>query len=133
MVAGLCRVARRGLRVAPFKPQNMALQQRCDRRRRRDRTRASTASARRQGWSRASSFNPVLIKPELRHRRATRVARPAYCSNFEAREFGSLKRWVFAEVIEAFERLREEFDCVVVEGAGSPAEVNLRRHDSSPT
>ena len=128
MVAGLCRVlARRGVRVAPFKPQNMALNSAV--------TadggeigRAQALQARAAGLEPRVDFNPVLIKPNS-DTGAQLVLRGRPMRNFEAREFGSLKRWVFAEVIEAFERLREEFDCVVVEGAGSPAEVNLRRHD----
>ena len=128
IVAGLCRVlARRGVRVAPFKPQNMALNSAV--------TadggeigRAQALQARAAGLAPRIDFNPVLIKPES-DTGAQLVLRGRPVRGFEAREFGSLKRWVFAEVLEAYERLRGEFECVLVEGAGSPAEVNLRRND----
>ncbi|MBI3370418.1 MAG: cobyric acid synthase [Betaproteobacteria bacterium] len=128
MVAGLCRVlARRGVRVAPFKPQNMALNSAV--------TadggeigRAQALQARAARLAPRIDFNPVLIKPES-DTGAQLVLRGRPVRGFEAREFGSLKRWVFAEVLAAYERLRAEFECVVVEGAGSPAEVNLRRND----
>ena len=128
IVAGLCRVlARRGVRVAPFKPQTMALNSAV--------TadggeigRAQALQARAAGLAPRVDFNPVLIKPES-DTGAQLVLRGRPLRGFDAREFGSLKRRVFADVIEAYERLCAEFECVVVEGAGSPAEVNLRRND----
>lgn len=128
LVAGLCRVlARRGVRVAPFKPQNMALNS------------AVTADggeiARAQALQAAAArvaprtdMNPVLLKP-VSDTRAQLVVQGKPRADLEAGEYQAWKPRLLQPVLEAYERLRAEFDVVIVEGAGSPAEVNLREHD----
>lgn len=128
LVAGLCRAARgRGIRVAPFKPQNMS------------NNAAATADGGEIGRAQALQalacglpasrhMNPVLLKPEtdtgaqviVQGRRLTRA---------EAGGYQALKPKLMAAVLESFDVLAAEADLVLVEGAGSPAEVNLRRGD----
>lgn len=128
IVAGLCRAARRrGLSVAPFKPQNMSNNAAV--------TvdggeigRAQALQARAAGIDPVTDMNPVLLKPEsetgaqviLQGKRLTRA---------EARDYAGLKPSLMAGVMESFARLKAGHDLVIVEGAGSPAEVNLRAGD----
>ncbi|WRH61458.1 MAG: cobyric acid synthase [Fuscovulum sp.] len=128
IVAGLCRAARRrGLSVAPFKPQNMSNNAAV--------TvdggeigRAQALQARAAGIDPVTDMNPVLLKPEsetgaqviLQGKRLTRA---------EARDYAGLKPRLMAGVMESFARLKAGHDLVIVEGAGSPAEVNLRAGD----
>ncbi|WP_374298874.1 cobyric acid synthase [Paracoccus sp. (in: a-proteobacteria)] len=128
LVAGLCRAARqRGLSVAPFKPQNMSNNAAV--------TadggeigRAQALQARACGLEPHTDMNPVLLKPEtdtgaqvILHGRA--VARA------EARDYAALRPRLMAGVLHSFARLTAAHDLVIVEGAGSPAEVNLRPRD----
>jgi adenosylcobyric acid synthase len=127
-VAGLCRLfARRGLAVRPFKPQNMSNNAAVTR----DGGeigRAQALQARACGVAPSVDMNPVLLKPESETRAQVilrgRVLRPA-----EAESYQGLKSALLPAVLESFERLRTEADLVLVEGAGSPAEVNLREGD----
>jgi adenosylcobyric acid synthase len=128
LVAGLCRAARlRGLSVAPFKPQNMSNNAAV--------TvdggeigRAQALQALASGLAAHTDMNPVLLKPEtdvgsqviVQGRRLTTV---------RAREYQALKPQLMAPVLDSFARLRAAHDLVIVEGAGSPAEVNLRPGD----
>ena len=128
LVAGLCRAAsRRGLSVAPFKPQNMSNNAAVT-------TdggeigRAQALQARACGLEPIVDMNPVLLKPEtdtgaqvILHGRA--VARA------EARDYAALRPRLLAGVLESFARLSAAHGLVIVEGAGSPAEVNLRPRD----
>jgi adenosylcobyric acid synthase len=128
LVAGLCRLARRaGVRVAPFKPQNMALNS------------AVTADGGEIGRAQAlqaiaagieahTDLNPVLLKPNsdlgsqvIIHGRAR--------MNLNARAYQSYKPLAREAVLESYARLRAGYDTVFVEGAGSPAEINLRAND----
>lgn len=128
LVAGLCRAYwRRGLVVRPFKPQNMS------------NNAAVTIDGGEIGRAQAlqaiaakidphSDLNPVLLKPEsdvgaqviLQGKRLTSV---------EARDYTRLKPRLLNAVIESFERVSSRSDLVLVEGAGSPAEINLRAGD----
>ncbi|WP_170165114.1 cobyric acid synthase [Inmirania thermothiophila] len=128
LVAGLGRaLARRGVRVAPFKPQNMALNAAV--------TadggeigRAQAVQARACGLAPERDMNPVLLKPE-----SDRGAQVVLCGRaigtFDARAYHALKPRLREAVVAAFERLAARFEAVLVEGAGSPAEVNLREGD----
>lgn len=128
LVAGLCRLlARRGVRVAPFKPQNMALNS------------AVTADGGEIGRAQAmqaqaaqvvaqTDMNPVLLKPAsdtgaqiIIHGKALR--------DMEAVEYHGYKQIALKAVLESFERLHSTYEAVLVEGAGSPAEINLRQND----
>jgi adenosylcobyric acid synthase len=132
LVAALCRILhRRGVRVAPFKPQNMALNSAV--------TmdggeigRAQALQAQAAGLAPRIDFNPVLIKPNSDQRAQIIIhgkAIAAQGGNMSARAYHDYKRTALAAVLESWQRLTAEFDCVLVEGAGSPAEVNLRDRD----
>ncbi|MEL7214824.1 MAG: cobyric acid synthase [Pseudomonadota bacterium] len=128
LVAGLCRAAlRRGLRVRPFKPQNMSNNAgvAADGG---EIGRAQMLQARACGVPPSHHMNPVLLKPNTETGSQIVVQGKAW-QNAEARAYSALKPKLMAPVLESFERLRAEADLVIVEGAGSPAEVNLRAGD----
>jgi adenosylcobyric acid synthase len=128
IVAGLARAAkRRGLRVLPFKPQNMSNNAAV--------TvdggeigRAQALQAQAAGADPHTDMNPVLLKPES-DIGAQVIVQGRRVATLRAREYAELKPSLMATVLESFERLREQADLVLVEGAGSPAEVNLRHND----
>lgn len=128
LVAGLCRLLkRRGIRVAPFKPQNMALNSAV--------TvdggeigRAQAVQAQACGIEPHTDMNPVLLKPNsdtgsqiIIHGRAV--------ADMDARSYHAFKPQAMQAVLESYQRLQQQYDLVLVEGAGSPAEINLRDND----
>ncbi len=128
LVAGLCRVlARKGMKVAPFKPQNMSLNSAVAA----DGGEIARAQALQAQAARVPALvdmNPVLLKPSSDTRAQVVVAgKPVL--EVEAGKYQDLKSTLLPEVLAAFHRLHEKFDAVIVEGAGSPAEVNLRAND----
>ena len=128
IVAGLARaLTRRGLRVRPFKPQNMsnnaAVTEGGG-----EIGRAQALQARACGVAPSVHMNPVLLKPQSEVG-AQLVVHGAVRGNTRARDYQSLKRSLLAPVLESFERLRAEADIVLVEGAGSASETNLRAGD----
>jgi len=128
LVTALCRwLQRRGVRVAPFKPQNMALNS------------AGTGdggeSGRAQAWqdqacglAAPTDFNPVLLKPDS-DTGAQVIVHGHPVARLDARGYHDFKRIAMDAVLQSHARLRAAFDAVVVEGAGSPAEINLRAGD----
>ncbi|MBC2834319.1 cobyric acid synthase [Paragemmobacter straminiformis] len=128
LVAGLCRAARlRGLGVAPFKPQNMSNNAAV--------TvdggeigRAQALQARACGQDPHTDMNPVLLKPESEVGSQV-VVQGRRIATVRARDYAALKPSLMAPVLESFNRLCAAHDLVIVEGAGSPAEVNLRGGD----
>ncbi len=128
LVAGLARAAtRRGLRVAPFKPQNMSNNAAV--------TadggeigRAQALQARACGLQPHTDMNPVLLKPESEVG-AQVVVQGKRLSTLKARDYGKMKATLLPKVLESFDRLKTQADLVLVEGAGSPAEINLRAGD----
>jgi adenosylcobyric acid synthase len=128
LVAGLCRLARRGgVWVAPFKPQNMALNSAV--------TvdggeigRAQALQAIAAGVDAQIDFNPVLLKPTS-DRGAQVIIHGHAHANLDARAYHEYKPIAFDAVLASYARLRQSFDAIIVEGAGSPAEVNLRDRD----
>lgn len=128
LVAGLCRAARRrGLSVAPFKPQNMSNNAAV--------TvdggeigRAQALQALACGLAPVTDMNPVLLKPET-ETGAQVIVQGQRVATVKARDYAALKPQLMAPVLESFARLKAQFDLVIVEGAGSPAEVNLRAGD----
>ena len=128
LVAALCRVlARRGRHVAPFKPQNMALNSAV--------TidggeigRAQALQALAAGVPAHTDFNPILLKPST-DQQAQVIIHGKALSNLNARDYHNYKPLAMKAVLESWERLCAAYDCVVVEGAGSPAEINLRDRD----
>lgn len=131
LVAGLCRaVKRRGITVAPFKPQNMS-------------NNAAVAKADdgegeigRGQWLQALAcgveptvhMNPVLLKPQNQIGSQV-VVQGKVWGNAKAREYLAMKPKLLEAVMHSFERVKNEADLVLVEGAGSPAEINLRAGD----
>ena len=128
LVAGLGRVLfRRGIRVAPFKPQNMALNSAVavDGG---EIGRAQAVQAQACGVAPRSDMNPVLLKPSS-DTGAQVIIQGKALTEMDARRYHDYKSVAMAAVLDSFARLRAEFECILVEGAGSPAEVNLRDRD----
>ena len=128
VVAGLCRAARRrGLRVAPFKPQNMSNNAAaCPGGG--EIGRAQALQARAAGLAPSVDMNPVLLKPQS-ERSAQVVVHGRALSCLAAADFVAGRGRLHAPVLESFERLSRAFALVIVEGAGSAAETNLRECD----
>ena len=128
LVAGLCRAAaRRGLKVRPFKPQNMSNNAAV--------TvdggeigRAQALQARAAGVEPTVHMNPVLLKPET-ETGAQVIVQGRMRGHAKAKAFQTMKAELLAAVLDSFSRLRAEADLVIGEGAGSPAEINLRAGD----
>lgn len=128
LVAGLCRAfVRRGLKVAPFKPQNMSNNAAVTR----DGGeigRAQALQARACGLDLSVHMNPVLLKPQTDIGSQV-VVQGVVVGNCSARDYVKLKPTLMPKVLESFHKLAEEADLILVEGAGSAAEVNLRASD----
>ena len=128
LVAGLCRVlARRDCKVAPFKPQNMALNSAvtCDGG---EIGRAQALQALACKLPPHTDMNPVLLKPSS-DTGAQVIIHGKVVSELDARAFHDYKLVAMAAVLESHQRLCQQYDYIVVEGAGSPAEINLRDKD----
>ena len=128
MVAGLCRAAQlRGLRVLPFKPQNMsnnaAVTEDGG-----EIGRAQALQALACGVAPHTDMNPVLLKPET-DVGAQVVVQGKRLASTRAADYGRLKAGLMTAVLDSYRRLEARADLVIVEGAGSPAEVNLRAND----
>lgn len=129
IVAGLCRIAsRRGISVAPFKPQNMSNNAAaCTNGG--EIGRAQALQARACGLEPQVDFNPVLLKPQS-DQTAQVVVHGQVLKSVSASDYMTKQRALLQEaVLESYHRLAQEFELVLVEGAGSPAEINLRQHD----
>lgn len=128
LTTALCRwLRRRGVRVAPFKPQNMALNSAV--------TadggeigRAQAVQAQACGLEPVSDMNPVLLKPNS-DTGAQVIIQGKVAADLDARAYHRYKPIARHAVLESFRRLSEHYDAIVVEGAGSPAEINLRDND----
>lgn len=128
LVAGIARVlVRRGVRVAPFKPQNMALNSAV--------TvdggeigRAQALQAQACGLAPHTDFNPVLLKPST-DVGAQVIIHGRVAANLSAKDYHAYKPTAMAAVMQSWRRLTSRYECVLVEGAGSPAEINLRDRD----
>jgi adenosylcobyric acid synthase len=128
VVAGLCRVLkRRGVRVVPFKPQNMALNSAV--------TadggeigRAQAVQAQAAGLAPHSDMNPVLLKPNS-DTAAQVIIHGHAVGNMEAAVYHGYKQVAHKAVLDSYRRLSAQYQMIVVEGAGSPAEINLRDGD----
>ena len=128
LVAALCRILkRRGINVAPFKPQNMALNS------------AVTVDGGEIGRAQAlqalacgllphTDFNPVLLKPTT-DKKAQVVIHGKVVTDLNARDYHEYKPRAMQAVLASWGRLTAQYDAVMVEGAGSPAEINLRARD----
>ena len=128
LVTGLCRIfARKGYRVAPYKSQNMSNNAGV--------TFAGAEIGRAQytqalacGIAPSVDMNPILIKPEAdAHSQIVLMGKPF--ASLPAYQYYQQKDHFWKEATAALDRLRNEYDLVIIEGAGSPAEVNLRKGD----
>lgn len=128
LVAGLCcLLARRGLRVAPFKPQNMS-------------NNAAVADdggeIGRAQWLQAIAagitpsvhFNPLLLKPQS-DKTSQIIIRGKLLSAMSAKEYILFRKSLLPTILDSYHLLTEKYDVVLIEGAGSPAEINLREND----
>ena len=128
LTAGLCRIFKQdGLRVAPFKSQNMALNSFA--------TpdgleigRAQAMQAEASGLQPSVYMNPILLKP-TGDSTSQVIVNGKSIGNMTAREYFAFKSSLIPNINEAFRKLSEDADVIVIEGAGSPAEINLREQD----
>ena len=124
LTAALCRIfARHGWRVAPFKSQNMALNAAVTPDGR-EIGRAQAAQAEAAGVTPTADMNPVLLKPEGEDRSQVIVG-GVPIGSLSFREYGRRRPELLAVIAESLARLRRDYDLVLIEGAGSPAEINL--------
>ncbi len=133
LVAGFCRMARqRGLRVRPFKPQNMsnnaAVADMAGEAMGGEIGRAQWLQALACGVPPSVDMNPVLLKPQSEVG-AQIIVQGRMFGSARARDYQTLKLELMDKVMESWHRLAEGADLLVVEGAGSPAEINLRPRD----
>ncbi|HIJ84899.1 MAG TPA: cobyric acid synthase, partial [Magnetococcales bacterium] len=128
LAAALCRWLRnRGVSVAPFKPQNMALNSAVTE----DGGeigRAQALQALAAGVDPHTDMNPILLKPNS-ETGAQVIIQGRVVATLTARDYHAFKPQAMVHVLESFQRLRQRFEFIVVEGAGSPAEINLRQND----
>ena len=128
VAAGLCRFfARRGISVAPFKAQNMALNSFVTPEGG-EMGRAQVVQAQAAGVDPHTDMNPVLLKP-LGEDGSQVIVNGKAIGNFKAREYYAMKKRVSGAAHEAYDRLAESYDLIILEGAGSPAEINLQEED----
>ncbi|HXD08988.1 MAG TPA: cobyric acid synthase, partial [Anaerolineales bacterium] len=128
LVTALCRIyARRGIKVAPFKAQNMSnnaavCADGCEI------GRAQALQAAASGIAPTADMNPVLIKPEADARsQIILMGRP--WQTLEAKTYYEKKELLWEHVTQSLDRLRKAYELVIIEGAGSPAELDLKRGD----
>ncbi|MFZ6747806.1 cobyric acid synthase [Undibacterium sp. Ren11W] len=128
VVAALCRLLyREGVKVVPMKPQNMALNSAV--------TadggeigRAQALQALAAGLAAHTDMNPVLLKPSS-DTGAQVIIHGKVRADMDARDYDQYKSIAMQAVLESYQRLQQQYDAIIVEGAGSPAEVNLRERD----
>ena len=128
MVTALCRIyARRGIRVAPFKAQNMSNNAAvCADGSEIGRAQALQATAAK--LEPAVDMNPVLIKPEADSRSQIILMGRSW-QTLEAKSYYEKKKFLWDYITQSLDRMREAYELVIIEGAGSPAELNLKRGD----
>ena len=128
LAAGLCRIFKQdGYRVAPFKSQNMALNSFITK----DgfeMGRAQVVQARAAGIEPSVYMNPILLKP-VSDMGSQVIVNGKPVSNMPARKYFAYKKQLIPDIIHAFKKLEEQADIIVIEGAGSPAEINLKADD----
>ena len=128
IVAGLCRIFRQdGHRVAPFKSQNMALNSFITKEGL-EMGRAQVMQAEAAGVEPVAAMNPILLKPTT-HVGSQVIVNGEVLGNMSARDYFAYKKQLIPEIKKAFRELEKDNDIIVIEGAGSPAEINLREND----
>src|SRR5437870_5861996 len=128
LVTALCRILHQdGVRVAPYKSQNMALNSYVCR----DGSeigRAQVAQAEAAGIEPEADMNPILLKPTT-DRQMQVVLHGRVHGTMTAREYYEKKSFFFEQALDSFHRLAPKFDVILLEGAGSAAEVNIKDRD----
>lgn len=128
LVAGLCRIMKQdGYRVAPFKSQNMALNSFITEEGL-EMGRAQVMQAEAAGMKPMVCMNPILLKP-TNHTGSQVIVNGEVLGNMSARDYFAYKKQLIPDIKKAFQKLEELADIIVIEGAGSPAEINLREND----
>ncbi|MDD6491257.1 MAG: cobyric acid synthase [Firmicutes bacterium] len=128
LVAGLCRIMKQdGYRVAPFKSQNMALNSFITEEGL-EMGRAQVMQAEAAGIKPMVCMNPVLLKP-TNHTGSQVIVNGEVFRDMSARDYFAYKKQLIPNIKKAFRKLEEYADIIVIEGAGSPAEINLREND----
>lgn len=128
LVAGLCRIFKQdGYRVAPFKSQNMALNSFITEEGL-EMGRAQVMQAEAAGIRPQVCMNPILLKP-TNHTGSQVIVNGEVLGNMSARDYFAYKKSLLPDIKKAFRELEELADIIVIEGAGSPAEINLKKND----
>lgn len=128
IAAGLCRIFRQdGYRVAPFKSQNMALNSYITANGL-EMGRAQVMQAEAAGIEPDVCMNPILLKP-VNNTGSQVIVNGEVLGNMRAREYFAYKKQLIPDIQKGFKRLEEMADIIVIEGAGSPAEINLKKDD----
>ncbi len=128
LAAGLCRIFKQdGYRVAPFKSQNMALNSFATKEGL-EMSRAQVVQAEAAGTDPLVCMNPILLKP-TDDQGSQVIINGRSIGNMKARDYFKFKTELIPVIKEAFRKLEDHFDIIVIEGAGSPAEINLKEND----
>lgn len=128
LTAALCRIFHQdGYRVAPFKSQNMALNSYITEDGL-EMGRAQVMQAEAAGIAPCVEMNPILLKPSS-DTGSQIIVNGEVVSNMSARDYFAYKHTLIPDIMKAFHKLEEEYDIIVIEGAGSPAEINLKQDD----
>ncbi|MBF0441261.1 MAG: cobyric acid synthase [Oligoflexales bacterium] len=128
ITAGLCRIFRQdGIRVAPFKSQNMALNSYITSEGL-EMGRAQVVQAEAAGIEPSVRMNPILLKPTS-DRGSQVILNGEVIGNMTAAEYFAAKRKLIPDIMQAYRSLENEYDLIVIEGAGSPVEINLKDDD----
>ena len=128
LTAGLCRIFKQdGYKVAPFKSQNMALNSFITEEGL-EMGRAQVMQAEAAGIRPCVYMNPILLKP-TNDVGSQVIVNGEVFGNMKARDYFAYKQNLIPDILKAFHKLEEEYDIIVIEGAGSPAEINLKEND----
>ena len=128
IAAGLCRIFKQdGYRVAPFKSQNMALNSFITKEGL-EMGRAQVMQAEAAGTEPSVAMNPILLKP-TNDIGSQVIVNGEVLGTMSARDYFKMKKSLIPEIMKAYKKLDENYDIIVIEGAGSPAEINLKEDD----
>ena len=128
IAAGLCRIFKQdGYRVAPFKSQNMALNSYITKEGL-EMGRAQVMQAEAAGMEPSVHMNPILLKP-TNDVGSQVIVNGEVLGNMSARDYFAYKKKLIPDICKAFQELEKQADIIVIEGAGSPAEINLKKDD----
>ncbi len=128
LVAGLCRIFRQdGFVTTPFKSQNMALNSFITEEGL-EMGRAQVVQAEAAGVSPSVFMNPILLKP-TNDMGSQVIVNGEVIGNMNARDYFTYKKELVPDILKAYQQLERQFERIVIEGAGSPAEINLKQDD----